>query len=63
MAILVAPAAAQCSVMLVPGLMLVGSATKFEIVGTEPFPEVALDEDTEAQPARPIQANRARISV
>jgi hypothetical protein len=62
MAILVAPAAAQLSVLLVPELMLVGSAVKEVIVGTEPFPE-GPDEVVAPQPARPTQANRMRTSA
>ncbi len=48
MAMLVAPVAAQLSVLLVPELMLVGFAVKEVIVGTEPFPEGALGEVTAA---------------
>ena len=60
MAILVAPAAAQLSVLLVPEIMLVGSAVKEVIVGTESFPGGELDEP---QPASPTQANRMRASA
>jgi hypothetical protein len=63
MAILVAPAAAQLSVLLVPEFMLVGFATKELTVGTEPFPEDEFDELAEAQPARPTQTNRVRTSA
>ena len=58
MAMLVAPAAAQLSVLLVPGFTLVGFAVKEVIAGTEPFPDGELDEDVEPQPASPAQANR-----
>jgi hypothetical protein len=57
MATLVAPAAAQLSVLLVPEFMLVGSAAKEVIVGMEPFPEGEFDE-LAPQPASPIQAKR-----
>ena len=64
MAILVAPAAAQLSVLLVPELMLVGLAVKEVIVGPESFPEGELEEDVEPpQPDSPTQANRIRTSV
>ena len=43
-AILVAPAAAQLSVLLAPELMLVGFAAKELIVGPEPFPDELFDE-------------------
>ena len=62
-AILVAPAAAQLSVLLVPEFMLVGSAVKEVIVGMESFPVGELDEVVEPQPASPIQANRIRTSA
>ena len=62
MAILVASAAAQLSVLLVPGLTLVGSAVKEVIVGTEPLPGGVLDEVIDPQPASPAQANRMRTS-
>jgi hypothetical protein len=58
MAILVAPAAAQLSVLIVPEFMLVGFAAKDVIVGAEPFPAGELDEVVAPQPARPTQANR-----
>jgi len=60
MAILVAPAAAQLSVLVVPELMLDGLATKDAIVGKVPFSEDELDEIPEPQLARPTQANRMR---
>ena len=59
MAILVAPVAAQLSVLLAPEFMLVGFAVNEVIVGTEPFPE---DELT-PQPASATQANRRRTSA
>lgn len=62
MAILVASVTAQLSVLLVPERMLVGSAVKEVIVGTEPFPGGALDEVIDPQPASPAQANRMRTS-
>ncbi len=57
MATLVAPAVTQLSVLLVPEFMLVGSAVKDAIVGSELFPE---DETAEVdpQPASPALANR-----
>lgn len=63
MAILVAPAVTQLSVLLAPEFTFVGSAVKDVIVGTEPFPEGALDELTPPQPASPAQANRTRTSA
>jgi hypothetical protein len=57
MATLVAPAAAQLSVLLVPEFMVVGSAVKEVIVGMESFPEDEFDE-LAPQPASPIQAKR-----
>jgi hypothetical protein len=60
MATLVAPAAAQLSVLLVPELMLIGSAAKEVIVGTEPFPEGEPDEVVAPQPASPTQAHSMR---
>jgi len=59
MAILVAPAAAQLSVLLVPAFMLVGFAVNEVIVGTEPFPEDELDELV-PQPSSPTQMARIR---
>jgi hypothetical protein len=59
MAMLVAPVAAQLKVLLVPELMLVGSAVKEVIAGMEALPEDALDEvDAPPQPANPVQAIR-----
>ena len=63
MAILVAPPAAQISVLLVPEFMLVGSAVKEVMAGAEPFAEGELDEGIELQPASPKQANRMRTSA
>jgi hypothetical protein len=65
MARLVAPAATQLSVLLVPELMLVGLAVKDVIVGPESFPEGELDEDVEPPPQldSPTQANRIRTSA
>ncbi|MGA8618208.1 MAG: hypothetical protein WB660_06765 [Candidatus Sulfotelmatobacter sp.] len=63
MAILVAPAAAQLSVLPVPEFMLVGFAVKEVIVGREPFPEGELGAVIEPQPASPAQANRMRASA
>lgn len=62
MAIRVAPGATQLSVLLAPEFTFVGSAVKEVIVGTEPFPEPALDEAIEPQPASPAQANKMRTS-
>jgi hypothetical protein len=42
--------------------MLVGSAVKEVIVGTEPLPGGVLDEVIDPQPASPAQANRMRTS-
>jgi hypothetical protein len=64
MAILVAPAAAQLSMLPVPEVMVVGLAVKEVIVGPESFPEDELEEDVEPpQPDSPIQANRIRTSA
>ena len=63
MAILVAPAADQLRVLLVPEFMLVGFATKDVICGTEPFPVDKLAEVPEAQPARPAQQSSVRTSA
>lgn len=60
MATLVAPAAAQLSVLLVPAFMLVGLAVKEVIVGIEPFPEDELDELV-PQPSSPN--NRMRTNA
>ena len=62
MAILVAPVAAQLSVLLAPEFMLVGSAVKEVIDGMEPFPEDPVDEVDAPQPASPAQAKRMRTS-
>ncbi|MGA7400196.1 MAG: hypothetical protein WBW38_09245 [Candidatus Sulfotelmatobacter sp.] len=58
MAILVARAAAQLSVLLVPEVTLVGFAVKEVIAGAVLFAEGELDEVVEPQPASPAQANR-----
>jgi len=63
MAILVAPAAAQLSVLLVPEFTLAGSAVKEVIVGTESFAEDELDELDEPQLTSPAQATRMRASA
>jgi hypothetical protein len=64
MAMLVAPVAAQLSVLLVPVLMLVGSAVKDVIAGMDTFPEDPLDEvDAPPQPANPAQATRMRMKT
>jgi hypothetical protein len=63
MAILVAPAEAQLSVLLVPEFMLDGSAVKEVIVGVEPFPGAELDEVVTPQPASPTQATRIRTNA
>jgi len=60
MATLVAPAAAQLSVLLVPAFMLVGLAVKEVIVGIEPFPEDELDELV-PQPSSP--SNKMRTTA
>jgi hypothetical protein len=62
MAILVAPGAAQLSVLLAPELMLVGFAVKEVIAGLESFPEDPLDAVDAPQPASPAQANRMSTS-
>ena len=59
MAILVAPADAQLSVLVVPEFMLAGSAVKEVIVGTNPFPG---DGFVAPQPASPAQIIRTRTS-
>jgi hypothetical protein len=59
MARLVAPAAAQLSVLFAPEFMLVGFAVKEVIVGTDPFPEGEFDELV-PQPSSPTQAARIR---
>ena len=58
MATLVAPVAAQPSVLVAPEVMLVGVAAKEVIVGAECGPENELDGVTELQPASPKHANR-----
>lgn len=60
MATLVAPAATQLSVLLVPAFMLVGLAVNEVIVGTESFPEDELDELV-PQPSSP--SNRMRTNA
>lgn len=60
MAMVVAPAAAQLSVLLVPEFMLVGAAVKEVIVGADSFPG---DELGVPQPASPKQANITRASA
>ena len=55
MAILAAPATIQLSVLLVPELMLVGSAVKEAIVGSDPLP---VGEVVEPQPVSSTQMNR-----
>src|SRR5208282_1027857 len=61
MAILVAPAAVQLSVLLAAEFIVVGFAVKEVIVGAELFPEGELDE-VMPQPASPAQANRTRTN-
>jgi hypothetical protein len=61
MAILLAPVAAQLSVLLAPELMLVGLAVKEAITGTEPLPG-GKEEFVTPQPASPAQAIRVRSS-
>ena len=58
MAMLVAPDAAQLSVLLVPELTLVGFAVKVEIIGTTLVPEGEVDELFEPQPTSPPQVSR-----
>ena len=60
MAILVAPAATQLSVLLEPEVMLAGLAVKEVITGLEPFSGGVLDEP---QPVSPAQANSMRASA
>jgi hypothetical protein len=55
MAILVAPVTIQLSVLLLPELMLVGSAVKEAIVGADSFP---VGEVVEPQPVSSTQINR-----
>lgn len=59
-AMTVAPAAAQLSVLVVPEFMLVGFAAKDVIVGAEPFSAGELDVVAAPQPARPTEKNSAR---
>jgi hypothetical protein len=59
MATLVAPAAAQLSVLLVPLFIFVGLAVNEVIVGTESFPEDEPDELV-PQPSSPTQMARMR---
>lgn len=62
MAILVAPVAAQLSVLLVPEFMLVGFAVNEATVGADPFSEDVLDGFVVLQPGSPAQAIRIRTS-
>ena len=55
MAILAAPVTIQLSVLLVPDVMLVGSAVKEAIVGAEPF---TMGGVVEPQPTSSTQINR-----
>jgi hypothetical protein len=55
MAILAAPVTIQLSVLLVPELMLVGSAVKEAIVGGDPFP---VGKVVEPQPVSSTQISR-----
>lgn len=61
--ILVAPAAAQLNLLLVPEVILAGTAAKDVIAGPVPFPEGEVDKPEAAQPARVTNANRAIISA
>lgn len=61
MLMLVAPVAAQLSVLLDPAVMLAGFAAKEVIVGREAFPPAELD--APPQLTSPTQAERRRISV
>ena len=62
--IVVAPLAAQLSVLLAPELVLAGLAPKDAIVGADPFPWFVLVEPAvPAQPARPTQAARASANA
>jgi len=56
-AIVVAPVAAQLSVLLAPEFMVVGFAAKEVIVGTAPFPGGEFDEVV-PQPVSSTQVNR-----
>jgi|SRR5579863_8865078 len=62
MAIVVAPAAAQLSVLLVPEFMLVGFAVNEVIVGVEPLPEDEFDVLV-PQPSNPTQTARTRTGA
>jgi hypothetical protein len=61
MAIPVAPAAAQLSVLLVPEFMLVGFAAKDVIVGPDPFDDEF--DELVPQPSNPTQTARTRTSA
>jgi len=65
MAMLVAAATDQLSVLLVPEFMLGGLAAKDVICGAEPFPGGVVEpgEAPAAQPARPAQQTRVRTSA
>lgn len=63
MAMLVAPAVVQLSVLLEPDAMLAGLAVKEVIVGAVPSPVVEPDDDPPPQPAIPRQASRARANI
>lgn len=56
-----APDADQLSVLLVPELMLIGSAVNDEIIGTAPVPAGEPDEVVEPQPASPAHARRTKV--
>jgi hypothetical protein len=58
MAILLAPVAAQLSVLLAPESMLVGAAVKEVIAGGEDGPVGDFDDVMELQPASPKHANK-----
>lgn len=60
MAMLVAPVAAQLSVLLAPELMVVGLAANEVMVGAEPLPA---EFEVAPQPGSPRQANRIRTSA
>jgi hypothetical protein len=62
MPILVAPVAAQLSVLLAPELMLAGFAVKEAMAGAEPFPGGEPDV-FDPQPASPAQINRVSTSA
>jgi hypothetical protein len=63
MVMLVAPVAAQLSVLLALELMLAGLATKEVISGAEPFPGGEVKEPPETQPTRPAERNRVRAKT